>query len=61
MIQDMNHGCDDAKISNPSDRYINQPKKGPPSILMNLWMDIITAIMPAPVTIVVQAGVIAIT
>jgi hypothetical protein len=23
------HGCDDAGISNPSDRYINQPEKGP--------------------------------
>jgi hypothetical protein len=23
------HGCKDAKISNPSDRYINQPGKGP--------------------------------
>jgi hypothetical protein len=24
-----NHGCDDARISNPADRYINQPGKGP--------------------------------
>jgi hypothetical protein len=24
-----NHGCNDAKISDPSDRYINQPEKGP--------------------------------
>jgi hypothetical protein len=24
-----NHGCDDAKISNVDDRYINQPDKGP--------------------------------
>jgi hypothetical protein len=24
-----NHGCDDARITNPSDRYINQPGKGP--------------------------------
>jgi hypothetical protein len=23
------HGCDDADISDPSDRYINQPEKGP--------------------------------
>jgi hypothetical protein len=23
------HGCNDAKISDPSDRYINQPEKGP--------------------------------
>ena len=23
------HGCDDAKISNADDRYINQPDKGP--------------------------------
>lgn len=23
------HGCDDAKISNPADRYINQYEKGP--------------------------------
>src|SRR5215211_6341228 len=23
------HGCDDARISDPSDRYINQPEKGP--------------------------------
>jgi hypothetical protein len=23
------HGCDDAKISDPSDRYLNQPEKGP--------------------------------
>jgi hypothetical protein len=23
------HGCDDAGISDPSDRYINQPEKGP--------------------------------
>lgn len=23
------HGCDDAGISNPSNRYINQPEKGP--------------------------------
>jgi hypothetical protein len=26
-----NHGCDDAKISNPNDRYINQPGTGPTS------------------------------
>ena len=24
-----NHGCSDARISDPSDRYINQPEKGP--------------------------------
>lgn len=24
-----NHGCDDADISDPDDRYINQPEKGP--------------------------------
>jgi hypothetical protein len=24
-----NHGCDDAGISDPADRYINQPEKGP--------------------------------
>lgn len=23
------HGCDDARISDPSDRYINQPEKEP--------------------------------
>jgi hypothetical protein len=23
------HGCSDAKISDPTDRYINQPKQGP--------------------------------
>ena len=23
-----NHGCSDAQISNPSERYINQPEKG---------------------------------
>src|SRR5215208_6811441 len=23
------HGCDDADISDPNDRYINQPEKGP--------------------------------
>ena len=23
------HGCDDAKISNANDKYINQPDKGP--------------------------------
>jgi hypothetical protein len=23
------HGCDDARISDPSDRYINQPERGP--------------------------------
>jgi hypothetical protein len=23
------HGCDDAEISDPSDRYINEPGKGP--------------------------------
>jgi hypothetical protein len=23
------HGCDDAKISDPGDRYINQPERGP--------------------------------
>jgi len=23
------HGCDDASISDPGDRYINQPEKGP--------------------------------
>ena len=23
------HGCSDAQISNPADRYINQPEKGP--------------------------------
>ena len=26
-----NHGCDDAGISDPDDRYINQPEKGPVS------------------------------
>ena len=24
-----NHGCSDAQISDPSNRYINQPEKGP--------------------------------
>jgi hypothetical protein len=24
-----NHGCDDAKVADPSQRYINQPEKGP--------------------------------
>jgi hypothetical protein len=24
-----NHGCDDATISDPSERYINQPERGP--------------------------------
>lgn len=24
-----NHGCSDARISDPSDRYINEPGKGP--------------------------------
>ena len=24
-----NHGCNDAKIADPSQRYINQPQKGP--------------------------------
>jgi hypothetical protein len=24
-----NHGCSDAQISDPSERYINQPEKGP--------------------------------
>lgn len=24
-----NHGCSDAQISNPSDKYINQPEQGP--------------------------------
>jgi hypothetical protein len=24
-----NHGCDDAKVADPSQRYINQPDKGP--------------------------------
>jgi hypothetical protein len=24
-----NHGCDDAKVADPSERYINQPEKGP--------------------------------
>ena len=24
-----NHGCSDAKLSDPSERYINQPEKGP--------------------------------
>ena len=23
------HGCDDARMSDPDDRYINQPEKGP--------------------------------
>lgn len=23
------HGCDDARVADPSDRYINQPEKGP--------------------------------
>jgi hypothetical protein len=23
------HGCDDSRISDPSDRYVNQPEKGP--------------------------------
>jgi hypothetical protein len=32
------HGCDDAGISDPSDRYINQPGKGP-SFHTNEFMD----------------------
>src|SRR5687768_9120578 len=32
------HGCDDAGIVNPSDRYINQPGKGP-SFHTNEFMD----------------------
>jgi hypothetical protein len=24
-----NHGCSDARISDPSERYINQPERGP--------------------------------
>lgn len=32
------HGCDDAGISDPSDRYINQPGKGP-STHTNEFMD----------------------
>jgi hypothetical protein len=32
------HGCDDARIMNPSERYINQPGKGP-SFHTNEFMD----------------------
>src|SRR5215510_942636 len=32
------YGCDDAGISDPSDRYINQPGKGP-SFYTNEFMD----------------------
>src|SRR5215211_5482130 len=32
------HGCDDADISDPDDRYINQPEKGP-SFHTNEFMD----------------------
>jgi hypothetical protein len=32
------HGCDDARISNPSDRYINQPERGP-SFHTSAFMD----------------------
>ena len=32
------HGCDDAKISDPDDRYINQPGKGP-SFHTDAFMD----------------------
>ena len=39
MIQDMNHGCDDAKISNPSDRYINQPTKKRPTFHTDEFMN----------------------
>ncbi len=34
------HGCDNAKISNADDRYINQPDKGPSNIVQNLCQDI---------------------
>ena len=40
------HGCDDAGISNPDNRYINQPEKGQLFILAGLWMDTMTALMP---------------
>lgn len=30
------HGCDDAEISDPSDRYINHPGKGRMFLLCNL-------------------------
>ena len=36
------HGCSDAQISNPADRYINQPQKGPSfhtSTFMNGYND----------------------
>jgi hypothetical protein len=39
------HGCDDAGISDPSDRYINEPGKGQAFILMNSCKDIMLAIM----------------
>jgi hypothetical protein len=33
-----NHGCSDAQMSNPSDRYISQPEKGP-SFHINEFMN----------------------
>ena len=33
-----NHGCSDARISDPSDRYINQPERGPSSFHTNEFM-----------------------
>src|SRR5918996_1596818 len=46
------HGCDDADISDPLDRYISEPGKDQVSILMNLCKDIMLAIMTVPMMII---------
>ena len=43
------HGCNDAKITNPDDRYINQPGKGPSyhtgSFMNGYYMDLIVVMI----------------
>lgn len=38
------NGCDDARISDPADRYINQPEKGP-SHHTSEFMEVITEVL----------------
>ena len=40
-----NRGCSDAQISDPSERYINQPGKGSDFILVPLCRHIMKALM----------------
>jgi hypothetical protein len=55
------HGSDDAGISDPSNRYINQPGKGQLFTPMSLWTDTMTVSLCVPVGAIVPMAITVIT